>query len=341
LTDNENASFKAALVLEDFKCQNTVYNVIENDFIKGNAIHAYLIYGQTGMGAKVLAALAAKALLCTGDRAPCDQCGACYRCNHRSHLDLVYLEPEKGRKIIGVEPVRELKKRVYRHPFEGKKNIVIIEKAENLSPEAQNALLHVLEEPPSDTVFFLIAEKTTDLLTTIVSRCRMLRLNDWDELSICRILQRCGVNDFTAIKVSQTARGNIGEAFKTAAGDVNDSVSEAVQRFFLSEMSLKSAYQLLPVFRDTKEQADLVLSQTEDILRNLLIFKANVPKLHGQFTFSDKWVALAAMLSYDAFYRLFHTVHKTRICLESYISWNIVSERFVLTIQKELGSCQG
>ena len=81
----------------------------------------------------------------------------------------------KGRSI-GVDDVRELMDYLSRRPYEGRWHVAIIERADKMTPSAQNALLKTLEEPPADTVFFLLTDTPGALLSTVRSRLRMVRV---------------------------------------------------------------------------------------------------------------------------------------------------------------------
>jgi hypothetical protein len=122
----------------------------------------------------------AKAVLC-GGRAEdageaCNACGPCTRFARDLHPDLHRLLPEKGRATIGVEAVEELQARLSLRPVEGRAAAAVVPGAEALTPQAQNALLKTLEEPPPRTAFVLTAAAPRALLDTVRSRCATVRL---------------------------------------------------------------------------------------------------------------------------------------------------------------------
>jgi hypothetical protein len=93
-----------------------------------------------------------------------------------AHPDLLVLVPPEKRERIGIDQVREVIRQAQFSPVQANRKVCLIPRAEALTPEAANALLKVMEEPPRDTAFVLLAEHPSDLLPTIISRCRSVRV---------------------------------------------------------------------------------------------------------------------------------------------------------------------
>ena len=100
--------------------------------------------------------------------------------NNISKFDIEVLETEKA---LGIPEVRILQKKVFLTPLRGEKKIVIIEAFFGATPEAQNALLKVFEEPPKSTIMVILAKSTDFLLPTILSRCTLISLWEKKKLS--------------------------------------------------------------------------------------------------------------------------------------------------------------
>ncbi|MCS7173439.1 MAG: DNA polymerase III subunit delta' [Armatimonadetes bacterium] len=144
----------------------------------GRVHHAYLFVGPAGTGRRETAWAFAQALQCA-DYVE-DACGVCLPCQkseRRVHPDIRWIEPLEGRQGIGIDQVRELRQEAVYGPYEGKYRVYIVAPAERLLPEAQNALLKLLEEPPPRTVILLVAESPHALLPTVVSRAQLVRFN--------------------------------------------------------------------------------------------------------------------------------------------------------------------
>jgi DNA polymerase-3 subunit delta' len=138
-----------------------------------------LFTGREGSGTRETALAVAQALNClsperesTSDA--CGQCGACARIARGIHPDVLFVEPgDTG--AIKIEQVREVVERTAYRPFEGRRRVVIVDQAETMTPQTQNALLKTLEEPPSSSVFILITALPDQLLATV--RSRLIRLS--------------------------------------------------------------------------------------------------------------------------------------------------------------------
>src|SRR5262245_16504485 len=139
--------------------------------------------GPDGIGKRLVAIATAQALNCTGNRSSkatsgaeserFDACGACSSCTRiarETHPDVLVVEPGDNGNIK-IEQVRDVVDRAGYRPFEGRRRVVIIDEADALMPQAQNALLKTLEEPPSSSVFLLITSRPDALLPTVLSRC--------------------------------------------------------------------------------------------------------------------------------------------------------------------------
>jgi len=145
---------------------------------KGNFPHALLFTGVEGVGKRTAANAFAAALNCGEPVAvdmPCGRCRACRKIAAGSHPDLLHIEPVGP--FIRVGQIRELLDTLAMKPYEAKQRVVILSDAHAMNPEAGNALLKVLEEPPDRTLLVLTARGTADLLPTIVSRCQQIRFN--------------------------------------------------------------------------------------------------------------------------------------------------------------------
>lgn len=149
---------------------------LKNALSKGAVSHAYLFDGRSGVGKLAYALEFAKAVNCfKGREEACDACGSCRKADHGSHPDILLIEPD-GRSIKN-EQIKILQAEVYLKPYESARKVFIIEKADTMTPQAQNSLLKVLEEPPAASILILISSNPEGLLPTVVSRCQRIRFN--------------------------------------------------------------------------------------------------------------------------------------------------------------------
>lgn len=147
---------------------------LERIFARGAITHAFLITGPRGSGKTACADRLARALVCTGSRPPCGVCPACVRTAAGTHPDVVWVA--QGEPSIKVEVIRALRSDAFLLPNEGERKVYVLDDAERMTQEAQDALLKILEEPPRFTVLVLVCYNEQSLLSTILSRCVRLKL---------------------------------------------------------------------------------------------------------------------------------------------------------------------
>lgn len=141
--------------------------------------HAFLIDGARGAGKYTLALEIAAALNCESKQSeerdlPCRACKRCRQILGEGHVDIHTISREDGKATIGVEEIKKLRADMFLSATEAEHKVYIIRDADRLTPEAQNALLIVLEEPPRGVVIMLLAAGTDKILTTIKSRAQYI-----------------------------------------------------------------------------------------------------------------------------------------------------------------------
>jgi DNA polymerase III subunit delta' len=185
----------------------------------GQAAHAWLILGPPGAGKRSTAQAMAAALNCTEmPLVGCGQCSTCLRILRRRHPDVHHVVPEGP--LIPVDVVRDyVTPEAARSPFEGSCKVFIIEEADRMNDPAQNALLKTLEEPQADTVFVLVSDKEDDLLETVRSRCRTVRLEAVPERRIVEVLIEEGAIESGAVLAARASEGHLERARVLALDD--------------------------------------------------------------------------------------------------------------------------
>lgn len=181
----------------------------------GRIVHALLFSGPRGTGKKTMAEIFARAVLCEGEKAPCDLCPSCKKCLNGSHPDVHFVAPEKN--TIKVDQIRELTEQLSLASYEGGKKIAVIERADSMNESAQNALLKTLENPTGDTLFFLLTDAPGVLLPTIVSRCLQVRFNCLEMQECARVLMNRGIEEKRAQLLAALSQGSVGRALEIDA----------------------------------------------------------------------------------------------------------------------------
>jgi DNA polymerase-3 subunit delta' len=158
--------------------------------------HALLFTGPDGVGKRTAAIALAMAGNCTGagpaEASPfppvCGECRSCRKIQAGSHPDILSIEASG--QFIRIAQIRDLLGVLAMKPYEARLRVVIISDAQHMNPEAGNALLKILEEPPERTVLILTAPETVDLLPTIASRCQQIRFNPLTPESLAGMLSK-------------------------------------------------------------------------------------------------------------------------------------------------------
>lgn len=183
--------------------------------------HAYLFSGPDGVGKKLIAIEFAKILNCASTHeagetdlknTACD-CPSCRKIEKGIHPD-VFLVQYKGAKDIKVDQIREeVEERLFFRPFEGRFKVAILDEAERMNQNAQNAFLKTLEEPPSDSVIVLITSLPQSFLPTIRSRCQLLEFSPLsDEIIVEEIRKRKDLSSDEAVLCARLSGGSLGRA---------------------------------------------------------------------------------------------------------------------------------
>jgi len=175
--------------------------------------HALLIVGPRGAGAGTLARDAVSTLMCGApvDGGPCGACRSCRLISSGSHTDLVVISPTGESNTIKIDQIRALAAGLALFSVEGGRRIALIEHADLMNEDAQNALLKTLEEPPSRTHVILAAAEDSRLMPTIRSRCAVIRLGLPDANQASELLgERLGVDAPTAVRLLRMSSGRPG-----------------------------------------------------------------------------------------------------------------------------------
>ena len=250
--------------------------------------HAYILTGEAGMGRKSIANAFAMTLLCEkGGSEPCMSCHSCKQVMSGNHPDLIYVTHEKPGSI-GVDDVREqINDTIMIRPYSSYYKIYIVDEAEKMTVQAQNALLKTIEEPPSYAVIILITTNQEAFLPTILSRCVQMKLKPLKDFTIKSYLtQNLHIAEKDADICAAFARGNLGKAIHLASSDEFKELFQKVM-VLVKNVGTMDISMLLDCIREMKEQnfdigevLDLMQLWYRDVLMfkvtkdmNLLIFK--------------------------------------------------------------------
>ena len=268
--------------------------------------HAYLLEGTHGVGKKTLANAFVKTLLCqapiVGPNGQQDCCGRCQSCrsfDHDNHPDVKRIRTLPDKNTISVKQIRdELVKDISIRPYGGQYKIYLIEEAERLTVEAQNAMLKTLEEPPAYGLIIMMAESAAAFLPTILSRCVKISLQPLDSKVVKAELGRRGVESGKAGIAAAFAQGSIGQALKLCEDENFEEMRTELFQFLgripqLSQLEVMKGSQLWDQF---KSEQEALFSLLLIWYRDILVYQET--RDPAQILCADQLETIASMASY-------------------------------------------
>ncbi len=267
------------LTFLDVVGHETIINYFQNALRIQKFSHAYILNGEDGMGKSLLASIFAAALQCEAhDVNPCGVCKSCLQAVSGNHPDIKYITHEKA--SISVDDIRnQLNNDVQIKPYSSKYKVYIIDEAEKLTEQAQNALLKTIEEPPEYAVILLLTNNSNLFLETIVSRCVNLNLKAVPKESIKKyLMEQVKVPDYQAELSATFSNGNLGKAIQLSNSEEFAFMKEEVVRLMKSVDDYELS-QIMEAIKKIAENKSAIHSYLDLILiwyRDVLIFKATM-----------------------------------------------------------------
>lgn len=303
--------------------------------------HAYILTGEAGMGRKSIANAFAMTLLCEkGGNEPCMTCHSCKQVLAGSHPDLIYVKHEKPASI-GVDDIREqINDTIMIRPYSSYYKIYIVDEAEKMTPQAQNALLKTIEEPPSYAVVILITTNQDAFLPTILSRCVQLKLKPLKDFTIKSYLtEHLKILDKDAEICAAFARGNLGKAIHLASSDEFKELYQKVMNL-IKNIGTMDISMLLDCIREMKEE-NIDIGEVLDLMqlwyRDVLMYK--VAKDMNLLIFKDEYRMINEMgqkIDYAGLEQILSAIDTARARLEANVNMELVMELLLLTMKSPL-----
>jgi len=309
-----------------------------------NLPHGYLIYGLRGLGKKYLSRLIAASFFCTHAVRPCMICTACLAVGKKNHPGLTWLPSEQG--DIGIDEIRNTirQTRLISATADSYK-LIVLDKAETMTAEAANALLKILEEPPKNTLFILLAENINYLPSTVISRCQLLKLHPLTNEEMLSWMKEQKVAEHNQQIVLNLAMGRPGRALKFLQDDLSDYHQRMASNLVLFDRSVQKRFDQLDSRLKSIKTADSAISQrneiTEDfshdveyceaILRDALLFRID-PSLIINVDYQKNVSELAWRLSVEQIGNILASLNKLRKEQTEGLNLRLVWENFLLAI---------
>lgn len=284
--------------------KNNGYSIIGNDDIlnyfsscaKANSLsHAYILLGAKGTGKRSLSRFVTAAANCEHKSepeaaVPCFECANCKKILSDNSADTICISREKDKASIGVDPIRYIKKDIAIYPNDGDYKVYIIEEAHTMTPQAQNALLLTLEEPPPYVIFILLCEHTESILETIKSRAPILRIKTPEKHEVIQYLKENNPSARTFInnspeefdEIYMAAGGSIGRIITLIGSterkqilqsrEIANKLVEAIAHRTVAK-DFAEIISLLSQKRDEREKIISLLALVQLALRDLMVIK--------------------------------------------------------------------
>ena len=337
------APVEKILTFSDFDSQGSAMRGLHRTLREGTYVHAYLLSGAAGVGKKSLMRVISSTLLCTCEtEKPCGKCPGCVQYYDGTHPDVIRIRPgkginsdrdtERGKDAIVVDTIRQMVQMVGEHTYTGGVRIVEILEAEKMNPPAQNALLKTLEEPPDNTVFMLVTEKTNLLLPTIISRCRHIPLHPWDNALIDRILREQGVGEERRGQTIGVCNGSIGVALQMAFDEEYWQRREKILDQFLNLRRRSDIFSVAAFWKDQKEEIDGLLTTVNELLRQVWLVNFGLLPENTLAGYDAAWRHMAREARGEDFTQMIGFVDKARQQRLNQVTPQAVLEQLMLNI---------
>ena len=316
-----------------------IIKYIRNAVNEDQVSHAYILNGQRGSGKKLLASLFAMTLLCEkGGPDPCNECHSCRQADSGNHPDVKWITHEKANSI-GVDEVREqINNDIVIKPYSSKYKVYIIDEAEKMTVQAQNALLKTIEEPPEYAVILFLTNTLDVLLQTVRSRCIIMNLRSVDTKLIQQyLMQKYQLPDYQARVCAAYAQGNVGKAIMMATSEHFREMQDFLLRL-LKRVDDMEVYEIVAAIHDMttykmdiRDLIDLMMVWYRDVL----ILKATEDI--NQLVYQDEHKYLqkkATTSSYEGLNNIMEALEKAKVRLNANVNFDITMEMLLLTIKE-------
>ncbi|MCS7198761.1 MAG: DNA polymerase III subunit delta' [Caldimicrobium sp.] len=230
--------------------QEPAINLLRSALQKKRLAQCYLFSGPEGVGKETTAKALLYHLFCQiSSISPCGTCLACKKLTKGIHPDVMIITPEK--RDIRIDSVREGEKFLRYPPLEGQYRVIIILHADRLNPEAGNALLKSLEEPPLFALFILTTENQSQILPTILSRSQIVRFRTLAEKHIKEyLIKYLACDEVVAKSIAEVSLGSLGKAVEIFKGGL----LEELNRFVKVTLSKREDLKLMTIEKLAKQE---------------------------------------------------------------------------------------
>ena len=323
----------------DIVGQEQLKEHLQNAIATNKVSHAYIINGERNAGKEFIARVFAMTLQCEkGETEPCGECHSCKQALGNNQPDIIYISHEKP-NTIGVEDIRvQINGDIAIKPYSSPRKIYIINEGEKMTPQAQNALLKTLEEPPEYAVILILTTNVETMLPTVLSRCVVLNMKPVSDRLVKKyLMEQLAVPDYKANISVAFARGNIGKAKMLASSEefekVKDEAITLVKNINDMEISeiVKAIKKISEYKFDVNDYLDILMAWYRDVLLfkatkdvNSLVFKEDIQQI---MRMSDR-------STYEGIEQIVNALQSAKKRLEANVNFELTMELLFLAIKE-------
>ena len=313
---------------------------LQNAIKTGKISHSYIFAGEPGSGKRLLAGIYAMTLQCeAGGENACGKCESCKRAIGKNHPDIIMVKHEKP-NTISIDEIREqVVNDVDIKPYSSSHKIYIIPDAEIMTPQAQNALLKTIEEPPEYAVIMLLTSNIDGLLPTIRSRCVRLDLKVVDDGMVKKyLMEHLHIPDYQAEIDASFAHGSIGKAKEAATSQEFADITQKALKIlkYADSMEVYELTEAIKNLSSEKQNINDYLDIFQFWFRDVLMFKATREIDNLVFKQEINYIReQASQRSYENLEKILEALDKTKVRLRANVNTELALELLFLTIREK------
>ena len=313
---------------------------LQNAIKTGKISHSYIFAGEPGSGKRLLAGIYAMTLQCeAGGENACGKCESCKRAIGKNHPDIIMVKHEKP-NTISIDEIREqVVNDVDIKPYSSPHKIYIIPDAEIMTPQAQNALLKTIEEPPEYAVIMLLTSNIDGLLPTIRSRCVRLDLKVVDDGLVKKyLMEHLHIPDYQAEIDASFAHGSIGKAKEAATSQEFADITQKALKIlkYADSMEVYELTEAIKNLSSEKQNINDYLDIFQFWFRDVLMFKATREIDNLVFKQEINYIReQASQRSYENLEKILGALDKTKVRLRANVNTELALELLFLTIREK------
>ncbi len=311
--------------------QKNIY-FLEKSIINNKLSHAYLFYGSRNIGKSTVAEYFVARLFCRQKNSPCGQCNICQQIIKRIHPDVFWIHGSLKREKISIEQARQVQMFLFSSPFAAPYKVAIIEEADDLTLQAANSLLKILEEPPEKSIIILISRSFNNIISTLRSRCQILKFNFPTKEEIAVYLEnRFSFSRSESLEILNLALGQPGKAIEFAQdGEKVEQKKKLTDKILLllNGEDMENKFKLAALIADSGISPDQGLESLLIIARDILLVGLDLNPTNESFIKQLKF--LSRRHSLERVGRFIEEIYQTKFLLAANVNVKMAIENLLI-----------